>query len=613
MDEKTFSAEFRARGLSELKHVMVEGLMPIFRRLASDFRVNIIVECRNGFPCDIREDVRDPEKIYFHLDTHPQRYNPSKTVTASSLFGLIPSESLSLKEYVPSQKTPSYHLRKTLLYSPENHPVGIILGSNIVIYEDVLTSGAWSDQNRIKLLEAMAYWFLPRMLINTSPHYEEGVAVQLKALRAKYRQNLLLDEQKAEFRRKFKFFVDYLGSETLGGFEEKLNELEKELEKHTAEYFEMITKVVNRRRQLEVIRNDISVRDFEKEFEAIMIMESIETIRVENGVLVIKTGPITQIPEADYMSKGLNSFDIGEFVIRMDTKAPNFNHLIINFHQDTYPGPYRHIHIDAPASSVCFGGNTDGGLNTHIDNLMSTFDTVPLIHLILTFLKKEMGKPRNRDGFDRSLKPQKDEYKSEEERNEQKRNFVQLASDTMLRFSSSKIEKEIEELIVKIDKTHDDIMKINRLLRSYRGLVERLGLVLNNEEERSKGADRLLADESIFSMVFLEDEFMIYFSFPVAMSPDDKNFSQSYILKINTQSTLRLLAQTVKKSFQNIPLIDPLKMKLGDVAVSDEAIIVNLQNGNIFEILELAKKRIISHIFSNEVNVLEIKESENEQ
>lgn len=622
MSKRSFGATYKPSGVSESKAAIIEHLMPTFKEMARAFNIDIIVDCRDGSSTEIREDIVEPETVNFHIDTFPSKFYRANTIMASSIFGLVPMRPIPLKTHLPSKNTMQYRLAKTELYSPETEPdsskmqsVGCILGSHIFIYPDLLTSESWTNGNSTKLLTAISYWFLPRAIMSVSPSYETKIAEGLKILRSRYREMLPTNTDKNQFQEKFRTFIAGLNSKMLNGLEEEIQKAEKEQEKIAQLYFENLTKNTINRRRLAAIKSGLSSRDFNKEFEALLIMESIETVRVKEGrYLEIKTSPISQIPAREEgKEEEEKSYSIGEFLIKIDTQASSLTHSAIKFSQDGYTGPYVHAHIGTPLTVVCFGTSTETGLNAPIDNLMSKFDIVPLVHLIISFLKKEKTKPQIRVSWNSTATPREDKYKDEAEKEEEKQRFVKLVSDTILRSSSTQIEKEIADLNQKIDSNHDEILKLRKLQNNYQAVLEKLYSYLGDTDGINREAEYLLNDESIFNMILSEEELLICFNCSRIVLSEKEYLLQDFIMKITAGSLPKLLIQSSKRSLQSIPLIHPNKIETGELTPNDEIMVANLQGGHILEVLKIAKDKIAAGIFNPKIKVTEIKEEKDER
>lgn len=601
--ENEFSVKYKGGGILRSKDDEIKKLLPVFRELANIFRVNIEVDCPDG-QIPVQEHKTEPETINFHIDSFSSRFRLVTAVNTSSIFGLIPAQPISIKVAVPARNIPPYQLPKTDLYSPEAQPIGYILGSHIFIYQHVLTSESWPKEDNLKLLKAISFWFLPRTINNAIPDHGSEIKSGLNALRSELGSIYMPSGpvKKEEFKKAFGILVNNLNSRTLERLEGKIGEIEEKLKKLSADYFDYFGQYVHSQTRLESAKTEMLSRDFGKEFEALLIMQSVETVRVvKDRFLMIKTGPISQIPIVDPSKETVGSYDIGEFITQIDTVSPHtlLSHSQIRFYQDGYTGPFRHIHISS-GSEVCFGNASASdniGLNPIIDGLMAKFNIVPLIHLILTFMKKEVNKPTKRDNWDNSIKPRPDNYANAEEREEEKNRFIKLVSAVSLKSSMGQLEKEVSDLRERAYSLHTEILVEESLLHDYLAMLEKLNDFLANKDDINKEADLLMNDPSIFGLFISDKELLACFYQPKADQPETNYLPEDFILKITVDSFPKLLIPSPKRSMQNIPLMDPYKFEKGEISKDDEAIISNLQLGRISNILETTKEKIAGGVF----------------
>ncbi len=614
MDQKSFDVEYTAGGISDSKAASVERLIPTFKKIATAFSIDIAVDCYDGSFVEIQNDIVGSRKIYFHIDASPPKLYRSDIVAAPSIFGLVPAQPIPVQTYAQNRKDRPNQLPITELHCPEMYPIGHILGSHILIHPDILTSGAWSEENRIKLLRAIAYWFVPRAIINALPDHGVKIASGLNGLRLDYSFLHPSDELRKDFQKRFKFFISSLNSKTLHTLKDNISKSEQKIERLTEEYFGNLARNVTNKKRLELIKSELSTRNFANEFEALLNIESIETIRIQDGrYIVIKTCPIFQIPAIDHEHKVAEAYDIGEFIIKIDINSLPLTRTSISFFQDGYTGPYRHGHILTPQSAVCFGTDSTAGLNSFIDNLISKFDVVPLIHLIITFLKKEKSKPafRDRDRRSGSDTAKRDEYKNDEERGEEKKNFIKLVSDTVMKSSVTHLEKTISDLNLKINANHSEILTLRESLHYDESSLSRLNKSLANEHDTNKEANYLMDDESIFDLILSDEGLLIYFHCRKPAALETEYSSDDYILKLTDESVPRLLILSPRRSFQLIHLINPHKPENSDLITGDEVMVSNLQNGHIWEILKTTKEKITGGTFDQKLKTPKTKEKKN--
>ncbi len=618
-NKNKFRVTYKLSETRQLKGLDAEKLLPVFRELANIFSVNIAFDYGNGSATEIREDIIEPGTINFHIDTFPSRFHVVTTLSAPSVFSLIPNQPILIEVAAPYKNMMQYQLARTDLYSPENQPIGCILGSHIFIYPRILTADNWLNEDNIKLLWAIAYWFWPKTILNVLPNHGANIASGLNILRSTRRDMYLPHYATIDkFKETFRLFINNINSRALEGLEKNVIEAEKRLEKLSCDYFDSIGQNVQNMTRLEMITTEVSSRDLGKEFESLLTMESIETVRIKDGrYLLVKTCPIFQIPAVDHEKKTAEAYDIGEFIIQIDTVSSNrfLSHSAIKFFQDSYSGPFSHIHISLN-SNVCFGNINQPnniGLNTIIDGLIAGFDVVSLVHLILTFMKKERNKPNEREKWDNSIRPQLDYYKSAAEREEEKNNFIRLVADVVLRMYAGHLEKEISDLNQKIHSIHAEIIQVKRSLQNHQAMLEKLNDFLADTKDINKEAAHLLDEPSIFGLFISAEELVIHFHCPRTDLLDTAYLPEDFILKLNAGSTPRLLNLSPKKSLQNIQLIDIYRLDPTLISGDDETMIHNMHFGHISKMLETIKQRIINKAFDQRTEISTKREVKNGQ
>ncbi|MDO8496564.1 MAG: hypothetical protein Q7S43_03930 [bacterium] len=621
MNKGEFRAEYRPGKIPPSKPIDIEKLMPVFRELAAIFKVNIAVDYSDGWPIDIREDVMEPETINFHIDAFPSKFHVVTTISGHAVFGLIPSRPISIEVAVPHKSTVQYRLAKTELYSPEAQHIGCILGSHVFIYPRILTADAWVNADDLKLLWAISYWFLPKAIQNVLPNYGTNVANGLNTLRSTRRDMYLPHYATVDqFKKTFRLFLTNMNARLLEILEEAVAVAEKRLDKLSCDYFDSIGQNVQNMTRLELVTTEISKRDLGKEFETLLTMESIETVRIRDGrYLLIKTSPIFQIPAVDHEKKTSESYDIGEFMIRIDTDNALTNRSLsrsgIRFYQDGYTGPFSHAHL-TPNSDICFGNNNQPnnvGLNTTIDGLMARFDTVPLVHLILTFMKKERSRPNERNKWDDTIRPLPDSYKTADEREIEKNRFIQLVADASIRTSAGYLKKDIAELNKKISSLHEEIIIVKTSLQINGAMLEKLNDFLTDAGDIDREADRLLDEPSIFGLFISDQELVIHFHCQRIDLLESAYPPEDFILKLNVGSTPKLLTLSSKKSLQSTQLLDIQRLDPTLISKDDEDLVRNVHFGRILEILRMTGERIINKTLNPGSEILTKKGTKNER
>lgn len=610
MNEFLFTATFDSTESAQADGPIINELMAHFERMATVFGINIEVDCRSGKPIQISDVIFDREKIYFHIGSFPTRYYQTNHMVANTtIFGFTPAKPILTTASFPDNKTLPYQLPRTELFGPESKPIGNIVGPHVFIFPEILMSQEWTAKDRADLLMAFSYWFLPKAISNLGVDYSYKISNGLNSLRAIYRDSCsAFNENEIEkFFKKFDALVWGFNGGIISELEKHIAELEQKLTGLVGSYFKELSKNVLNKQRLQILESEILTRDFSKDFEILLMMESIEAIRVEGGrFLVIKTSPIFQIPIVDHETGEGKEYDTGEYVIRIDTNAlPLSRNAIRLSREGCYLGPYRHIHIDDNPGNVCFGMNSDTGLNALIDGLIIKFDLVPLVHLILTFLKKEQNLPCLRDKWDDSVGPHADRYENEEERATEKELFVKFATETVVRLSTAELKREIFETNKIIYASHDQILETKELIHNQKALLNRLGACLSDFGSLNQEAKKIIDDESVFGINISDEGLLIFFHYPRIAITGGRSISDDYALLLTSAGMPRLLTATKRRLFQVSPLINIVKFASDGLTANDEIMIENLRSGHVWEILEAAKTMINNGDFDLKVKIKE--------
>lgn len=582
-------------GSSSSKVDMIRTLMPAFQELSEIFSVDIKVSCPEGF---LDPSPYGGGSVYFHVDSYPLDVAEA-TSTAQSIFGFKPRVPIPIKG-LRGKSMLSLVYKGSLLTdvsSPEKNSIGCILGSNIFIYPEVLTSSSWDDESRVRLLKAISFWLMPRAIANiSSESAKDKIGKGLTALRAKYRETYATSfpVRKTEIRDGVKNFILLACSELVSKTEEKIKDAGQTIESLSVQYWSHLGELHKKRSQLEATLQNIRSRDFGKEFEALMIMESIETVRIVNDdFLQVKLSPIYQIPEADYKSNNPKKYDIGEYVLLIGSKSEaGLSRSDIKFHQSRYVGPFRSKFINTDGHATCFGT----ALNPQIESLLERLDTVPLVHLILTFMKKESSIPSKRNSWDESIQPSPDSYKDENEREDEKQKFIKLISEKVLQINTKRLQNGIKELEGKIASVRENLLRDRKVLTEEEDFLDRLNEILYSDLDREREAEKLLEDKSIFWIDFFGDQMRIYFHCP-EMEGEENYSSEDFLLILHKDTFPELMIPMRKRILQPVFLNNKNQDDKEDMAES-EMLMKNLQSGKISEIIRTAKEKILAGTYN---------------
>ncbi len=426
-----------------------------------------------------------------------------------------------------------------------------------------------------------------------------------EALGANLRDAAIRDDLKIQISQFIKFgfesrFVD---------IDDKVKIIVSSSEATREEYFKLCLEEARLNERLEAVKKNLSERDFGDEFEKISDMEGVGTVRVinkeNNSRLLInlkrifQLGPSLIFPEQRY--------DLGEFEIEIDPFVNDYG--AIHFYQNRKRGPYKHAY--AAIDKTCFG-NSSGGLNKAITDLMCRFNVVPLVHLLLSFLIKETTSPTkiidsttdSADCKNDNYQPSPDNfYTSNEDRELAKVEFIKLLQEVAFLNSSAKSRNELEELQKKIG-------TLLKQRQAYYVAIKETEDILNFYERKITGSDKLgsevvedlLGDSSVFWLGAEEDSLAIFFELPVPPA----NFSKEtlgifeeilgYILIIRHDQPIELLfLKNQRIGDGNEAAAVPMKLLDGNDYKEDfEKNIAELQAGcKIYKLLALSKDLIL--------------------
>ena len=619
---KNFTAKHRLIEAPQAKTSKIEVLMPIFGNLAQTFGVNIIVDClEESVKLSEYSRLENDNDIFFHLDAYPDKYLLSDTISISSLFYLVPNQPIPVKiaNIVNlGQEILPHSLPKTNLISPEGDIVGCILGSHIFIYPHVLTSMDWSEQERKSLVRQFGFWFMPRAIVNVLPNHRSSIEAGLNSLRSDYRNLHLINSERIKKAEKtFASFITKVNIRTTTRLETETQKNQNEIEDTLKKYFDALLQNIQNRDMLKMLKEKIVKIDLGQDFESLLGMESIETVRVEGArYILIKTSPIFQTPAIDPKTGASDSYDIGEFKIIIDTAYPKERNWLskssIRFQQDTYEGPFKHTHLNSDADT-CFGTNLnteDLGLNHTIDGMIGTFELVPLVQLLLTFMKKEKSKPYPRTNWVNTIRPTPDLYKNTEEREQEKGLFVSLASRILSKISCDDLENKIKQLDLVTDNLYRTLIRLKAELMNQEGMIERINSSSFYGVELKRELSLIFDDPSVFWSHVSEDCVVIYFCLRRMSSLDQAYISEDFALKLKVDSFPELLVQTTKRCFQIMALIDSDKLNSNEPERVDETVIRHLHLGKVSKILSIIKKRISDGHFDLKPTSQEVKDGQ---
>ena len=190
-----------------------------------------------------------------------------------------------------------------------------------------------------------------------------------------------------------------------------------------------------------------------EEFDQILRMKGVGTVRIvgessgEDWALVIVI-----YTERIFQQTDNQVYDIGSFQIKID--PTKLGREAVRFTQEAR-GNFRHPHaVPQPQNGalnfqICFGNDTQTGLNAPVGKLAENFDMVPLTHLLLSFLRLDQTSPvRETAQYPRTEDiPAQLNYASPADREKERAMFVKVTSETLVRVASKKSRIRLAQLI----------------------------------------------------------------------------------------------------------------------------------------------------------------------
>lgn len=251
--------------------------------------------------------------------------------------------------------------------------------------------------------------------------------------------------------------------------------------------------------------------EIEREFEQILRMEGVAIVRIEPEYSVDGKVPIITVYTERILQEfdGVN-YDIGSFRIKIDTSK--LGRESVRFIQDSR-GNYTHPHalpvVQEPAAvQVCFGND----LNEPINKLVTDFELVPLVHLLLTFLRLDSMKP-----LEAAFKRTSDiesylTYASPEDRAKEREAFVAAVGEILMRVQTQKSRKRLKELEEKEAAVTKDYYTARR---ERNELKERVKLLRERQTTLPDSARnalvRLLANPEVLYVRVFERSLQVWF------------------------------------------------------------------------------------------------------
>ncbi|MDP3947225.1 MAG: hypothetical protein Q8Q41_00845 [bacterium] len=183
-------------------------------------------------------------------------------------------------------------------------------------------------------------------------------------------------------------------------------------------------------------------------FEQLLRMEGAAIIRIELEHFGSVTVPIITIYTKRILKEDAGKIcDIGSFLIKIDPSTGKLGRESIRFVQDSrgeyiHPNALPNFQGQMDSYHVCFGND----LNEPINKLVADFDFVPLVHLLLTFLRLDSKVPIDAPGKRTEDVAKHLSYASPEDHAKEREAFVAVVVNVMQHVAAKKSRMQLSVL-----------------------------------------------------------------------------------------------------------------------------------------------------------------------
>ncbi|KKT82486.1 MAG: hypothetical protein A3B99_03155 [Candidatus Yanofskybacteria bacterium RIFCSPHIGHO2_02_FULL_44_12b] len=562
-------------------------------RIGAALNIKLSIDMPNGMFSGTSNPADNT--VYIHVNSYLEKSKQKNRRRPQTLFGQkLSPESPSLEEAKANFGIP--------IDSPEGYTIGWILQRDLYVFPGVL--GGVSNTEDYKMLNWILYWSLPHIIyagrmdgaIDWKDSYRRLGELNCQKIRKGDGRKDIESEMR-------KYFLNFMT--------QRITKNSEELEKLTAktltrryDYYKRALELADAEERIKNVTARLAETNLEAEFEKILAMEAVETVRIigEDTALpkiIISTGRIFQVPDNDLVKS--HRYDLGKYEIMIDPASKDLNG--IRFMQKRYRGPYEHIHA-RDGANTCFGTDNTNGLNRDIQQLMIDLDIAALVHVLITFLIKESSTPNQRKTSDWDREEDTDTYSSPEEKIREKNHFIDV-------YRTQLFARRSNELKAKINKLKDDMAFLQQERVSlHHAAIETWenGKILEQKLDKigymaQLGVVELLDGPGVFGIEVTPNELQVYFHSEQS-SGETLQKVLGYILRLQPESPPELhfgsLSSTLKHVILSADGADP-KLPIFENKSLSDAIqeIARLQlSGEVADILLVAKKIVESGILN---------------
>ncbi|MDP3954440.1 MAG: hypothetical protein Q8Q06_03440 [bacterium] len=504
--------------------VLLEGFIPYIKPFAERLELNIKID----WPAKKIKEFDTHNNVFIHFDTCPENVSAKINESPNFIFGQRMPGNVVIEEAGVSSAGIS-------VTSPEGDRIACISKGNIFIFPKILRDGCTSKETA-NILEQILYWSLgysANLLFDRTKNSKLQVAY--KRLRRYIVFKTIRSERVDRISSGIKLFLDKEGYKRYNLITDSLGDAVSSREKYRQKHFKMLLEISELEDSLEWLEEKCRERDFGGIFDEILTWAHVQTIRVTERkgkkCIEIRTEELNK-------QVGNSTYCIGKFEIFID---PSIKSTVgIHFHQGRDRGSFYHGHTQE--ESTCFGIESvahDKGLKNDMDKLMLNLDLLPLVNLIFTFLQKEITPPNLWSLLGNSLikdpGPEKnidDKYENDEEREEEKKKFIELLSETVIGRNSEDIRRKITGSYGFLKKINNRRNEARMRIKSFGTSKEYLEDKFSDTAGTAAKECRLLVDRAdVYNVEANESEMLIYFTHEFKENTACGNIF-GYILKV---------------------------------------------------------------------------------
>gem|GEM_PF-4661421 len=376
---------------------VLKPLLPVFNRTAWLWEKTIVLrELRYNGP----EDLSDPTKMCVNIFSG-HSVGGATAESAESVFGYGPKEnekpsgmilryypvmSGGQMGYYPSNPKSRFDGGYQQFYSPEGHCIARIKERSLNILVDL---GKIHQDGARDILEIILMFAMPAIF----PGDKAGKRQNAEKIAFGSRKFINKEKDRTKVLESIERYIKSDLRKSITDAEQESEGLLRKMSELERSRIENWTKILELEGVLDSLKEKVRRdSDYVSQYDQIVKMDGVLSVIVEGGYLVIYTDLIKVV-------KKDNSYNIGAYRIILDPK-PKQGRQGIKF-QRYIRGDFNHAHI-VENQMVCFGGG-DFGFNSALDKLMQDFDVVPIVHLIMTFLRFEDSDLKENRSLGRSL------------------------------------------------------------------------------------------------------------------------------------------------------------------------------------------------------------------